>query len=269
MKKLSILKKLKESVYKIFVYCIKVFFLLLIFSTGYTLIGFPIAEDDFMKILPSLITITSVLLVFYNVNRTQQKNFENENKKFRRDARIKVADEFIDCFSGMDDFMYDVNTQLNINSYNKEASDLLRETFHQHYRKIRSIMYKRKEIIDYCESIYDNKTDRFFLTYNLLGTLHEIQMKLIQLELDKENWTSNLEEVKRLIKEDILKHREEVAKSLYGAIFKHQTFDDLSIIGKLKYSTGKSGMILYFFPIGFLLSLALLFKDYFLHLFIK
>lgn len=266
---MSMMKNFKKTVYKIFFYCIKVIFLLLIFFTGYNLIGFPIAEEEFMRILPSLITITSVLLVFYNVNRTQQKNFENENKKFRRDARIKVADEFIDCFSGIDDFMYNVNTQLNKDSYNKEAAELLRETFHEHYKKIRSIMYKRKEIIEYCDSIYENKTDKFFLTYNLMSTLDKILMKLIIIEFDKEQWNSELKEVDRMIKEDILKHREEVAKSLYGTTFKNQTFDDLSIIGKLKYSTGSSDIILYFFPIGFLLSLALLFKDHFLHLFIK
>ncbi|MFK0524728.1 hypothetical protein ACINKY_21240 [Paenibacillus illinoisensis] len=256
----------KKRTYNTLEFFMKFILLFILFVSTYGLVGFPITREEFLDILPSFITIFSVSLVFYNVNRTQKKNFQNEIKKFRRDTRIKVADELIDCFAGLDGFIREIKLEVREDNFTVEKRAALVNSFGEHSNRINSIIYKRKEVIEYCENVFERDKGKR-LTYMIWLTLTLVETKLIRL--DKENWSLNLEEIQETLHSDILKHREEVVDALYGDLFKQKTYDDLSFGQKLMH--GHEGS--YFLPITFVVAVVLYslfyFKSYLLTLFIK
>lgn len=259
-------ENLKGKTYKLFEFILKSIMLIILFLSAYTLIGFPIEKDVFLDILPSLITVLSVLLVFYNVNRTQQKNFLNDIKKFRRDTRIKVADDLIDCFAGIDDLIRSIKVEVRKNDFTIEKRNEIVEAYRGHSKKINAILYKRKEVIEYCEDVKDrNKGMR--LSHKIWVTLTSIETKLIRL--DRDNWASSLDELQEKIHTDILKHREDIVELLYGDIFKQKSFNESGFWGKLTYGNEGSNFLPIVLIIGIILYVATFFKSYLLTLFIK
>lgn len=51
--------------------------------------------------LSPFITLLSIFVAYFAVNRTHKKNMENENKKAKRELRLKAADDFIEAISAV------------------------------------------------------------------------------------------------------------------------------------------------------------------------
>ncbi|WP_336761711.1 hypothetical protein [Paenibacillus sp. USHLN196] len=235
-------------------------------ASAYMSIGFPIEEKTFYEILPSIITITAAILVFYNVNRTQQKNYENETKKFRRDARTKTADEILDCLAIFKTWTLDLRSQ-KLKEYSSEASFNLVLDFKEYSTKLTSIMFKRQETIEYYESLPE-MINGHQLMNDLEKMLEDIQDKLLQL--DKNSWPAILEELTNYINTEVIKHRKNVISTLYGNLFKPRDLNSLTLFDKVK-NRYFNGEITFFFVwvLSVVLLIKSIFDSFFPNLFIK
>ncbi|MEK3824414.1 hypothetical protein [Paenibacillus sp. FSL K6-1558] len=235
-------------------------------ASAYMSIGFPIEEQTFYQILPSIITITAAILVFYNVNRTQQKNYENETKKFRRDARTKSADEILDCLAIFKTWTLDLRSQKS-KGYSSEASLNLVLDFKEYSTKLTSIMFKRQETIEYYESLSE-KINGHQLLNDLEKMLEDIQDKLLQL--NKDSWPVLLEELTDFINTEVIKHRKQVVSTLYGNLFKSRDLYNLTFFNKVK-NRYFDGEITFFFvwALSIVILIKSIFDGFFPNLFIK
>lgn len=64
--------------------------------------------SQFITTLTPAITLISIIIVFWNVNRTKKKNMENDIEKFKRDLGLKSADEMIEAITSVKISYYDV-----------------------------------------------------------------------------------------------------------------------------------------------------------------
>lgn len=228
----------------------------------YSAIGFPISKTALADIMPSLITLLSVSLVFYNVNRNQKKSFENETKKNIRDLKIKTADELIDCFAGFTELSLDISKELSNINYTEEAKDKLLENFKSHLIKFNSVVYRRVEIIEYTDSTRDNR-----LTSRINDTLDLIAYKLVNI--NQETWEIELRELKQLLDLEMRYHRIEAAEILYKDVLKKLSSSEVNFKSIINYIF--NGFFLLKFSLITLTILCVLFyfKKYALHFFIQ
>lgn len=234
--------------------------------SAYMSIGFPIEEQTFYEILPSIITITAAILVFYNVNRTQQKNYENETKKFRRDTRTKTADEILDCLAIFKTWTLDLRSQKS-KGYSAEASLKLVLDFKEYSTKLTSIMFKRQETIEYYESLLEMKNGQQLIN-DLEKMLGDIQDKLLQL--NKNSWPFLLEELTDFINTEVIKHRKQVVSTLYGNLFKSRDLNSLTFFDKIKNRFfGGEITIFIVWALSVVLIIKSIFDGFFPNLFIK
>lgn len=114
--------------------------------------------------LGPLLTSLSILIVYFNVDRTQKRNQQNDVEKFKRDLGLKAADELIEAITLVKTSWQEILAIKEI--YHMLLNDKIDlDTFKQYFSKAEKkqhdstiqivIQYKKREIIlqDFSEEI--------------------------------------------------------------------------------------------------------------------